>query len=435
MAIYKSAPGHSNQGAMEEYHVFGHPLATWRKIASITGVACLMMIGMAACSTGTTAPANTTPIKIGISLALTGDFSSDGLYFKQGYELWAKDINAAGGLLHRKVQLDILDDTSSDTQTTANYQELIATHHDDLVFGPFSTLLTVPASVVTARYNYALVEGAGGAPKVFNRGLNDVFDVSLPVANNLLSFASLIKALPAGTGPMTVGYATSDDPFTQPQVDIVKAQLEAQGLTSVTKETVFPDETTDFTPIAQQLIQAHADVVVLGTTTSEQVTSILLAFKQQHYTPKAIIATAGPDQGATFLTEIGGATAAEAIMVPNGWFPEANNAGNAQMVQEYVAQYGGTFDGISADVAEAYSVGEVTAQAVTKDGNLNQAQLIATLHSGTFSSVQGAVKFDSTGQNTAALSFLFQWQGGNLVPIFPAGTSGFANFEYPKPAW
>ena len=205
--------------------MFGHTLATWRKIAGIASVLSLVMIGMAACGTSS-APANTTPIKIGISLSLTGDFSSDGISFKQGYELWAKDINAAGGLLHRKVQLDILDDTSSDTQTTANYQELIATHHDDLVFGPFSTLLTVPASVVTARYNYALVEGAGGAPKVFNRGLNDVFDVSLPVANNLLSFASLLKSLPSGTGPMTVGYATSDDPFTKPQVDIVKTQLD-----------------------------------------------------------------------------------------------------------------------------------------------------------------------------------------------------------------
>ena len=231
-----------------------------------------------------------------------------------------------------------VDDTSSDTQTTTNYQELIATHHDDLVFGPFSTLLTVPASVVTARYNYALVEGAGGAPSVFNRGLNDVFDVSLPVANNLLSFASLLKGLPAGTGPMTVGYATSDDPFTKPQVDIVKTQLESQGLTSVTSETVFPDETTDFSPIAQKLIQAKADVVVLGTTTAEQVTSILLAFKQQHYSPKAIIATAGPDQGQQFLTEIGGAYLAEAIMVPNGWYAQENTAGNGAMVSEYIAR-------------------------------------------------------------------------------------------------
>jgi branched-chain amino acid transport system substrate-binding protein len=411
-------------------------VATWRKTVSIASVLCLTVVFLASCGSSSSSGAtNNTPINIGVSLALTGDFSTDGIAFEQGYKLWAKDVNAAGGLLHRQVHLDILDDASSDTQTTTNYQELISSHHDDLIFGPFSTLLTIPASVVAARYNYALVEGAGGAPSVFNRGVNDVFDVSLPVANNLLSFASLLKTLPAGTGPTTVGYATSDDPFTKPQVDIVKTQLESQGLQSVTPETVFPDGTADFTPIAQQLIASHADVVVLGTTTSDQVTAILLAFKQQHYNPKAIIATAGPDQGATFLNQIGGTASAEGIMVPNGWYPEANNPGNAQMVQEYVQQYGGTYDGISADVAEAYSVGQVTAQAVTKDGNLDQTKLIAELHSDTFSTVQGAVKFDSTGQNTAALSYLFQWQGGTLVPIYPASATGAQKFEYPKPAW
>ncbi len=398
----------------------------------IFGVLSAMLF--AACGSSSTA-GTTTPINIGISLSLTGDFSSDGLAFQQGYELWAKDVNAHGGLLGRQVKLDIVDDTSSDTQTTTNYQKLIATNHDDLVFGPFSSKLTNPASVVTARYGYALVEGAGGAPSIFNRGLNDVFDVSLPVANNLTSFSLLLKTLPAGTGPVSVSYATSDDQFTKPQVDLAQQQLTAQGVTAANTEIVFPDETTDFTTVAQQLVVANADAVVIGTTSDDQLTSILLAFKQQHYSPKAIIATAGPDQGADFLTKIGGPTDAEAIMVPNGWFPEANNPGNAQMVQEYVAQYGGTYDGISADVAEAYSVGQVTAQAVTKDGNLDQTKLIAELHSDTFTSVQGAVKFDGTGQNTAAVPYLFQWQGGTFVPVFPTNTTGVQKFEYPKPAW
>jgi ABC-type branched-subunit amino acid transport system substrate-binding protein len=136
------------------------------------------------------------------------------------------------------------------------------------------------------------------------------------------------------------------------------------------------------------------------------------------------------------LTDIGGASSAEAIMVPNGWYPEANNAGNAQMVREYVAQYGGTADAISADVAEAYSVGQVASQAVTKIGSLNNAKLIQELHSGdTFASVQGSVKFDSTGQNTDALSYLFQWQNAALVPVFPVGSTGAQIPEYPKPAW
>src|SRR5207244_139252 len=38
------------------------------------------------------------PIKIGISLSLSGDFSADGQGFQQGYQLWADTVNAKGGL-------------------------------------------------------------------------------------------------------------------------------------------------------------------------------------------------------------------------------------------------------------------------------------------------------------------------------------------------
>ena len=105
------------------------------------------------------------------------------------------------------------------------------------------------------------------------------------------------------------------------------------------------------------------------------------------------------------------------------------------MVQEYLAKYGGTADGISSDVAEAYSVGQVVQQAVTKIGSLDNQKIIAELHSGdTFTTVQGPVKFDSTGQNTAATAYLFQWQNGSLVPVYPTNVAS-AKPEYPKPNW
>src|ERR1700694_5287607 len=64
-------------------------------------------------SPGTTPTVNCTgqslpPIKIGVSLSLSGDFSADGLAFKQGYQLWADTVNAKGGVLCRQVQLDIV---------------------------------------------------------------------------------------------------------------------------------------------------------------------------------------------------------------------------------------------------------------------------------------------------------------------------------------
>ncbi len=383
--------------------------------------------------TGVT-PASGTPIKIGISLSLSGDFSADGQAFQQGYQLWADYVNSHGGLLGRPVQLDIISDASSPDQVQTNYQTLIKVHKDDLVFGPFSTLLTKPASVVANRYGYAMVEGAGGGPSVFTQGLNNVFDVSLPVANNLTSFGQYLLSLPASQRPTSIAYATEDDPFTQPQIDTLKSQMEAAGIKTASYQ-VYPAETTDYNPIADKIIASNAQIVVVGTLLPD-VSAFILRFKQQHYNPQALIATAGPDQGTQFLNAIGGAASAEAIMVPNGWYPGSNNPGNAAMVQAYIAKYGGTPDGISSDVAEAYSVGQVVQQAVEKNQSLDNGKLIAELHSGdTFQSVQGDVKFDSTGQNVAALAYLFQWQHGNLVPIYPPTATGAVAPEYPKPNW
>jgi len=415
--------------------------ATWLRKALFASVtASLVLVFVVACggqqSTTTTTPSsqNTAPIKIGISLSFSGDFSADGMAFEQGYQLWADAVNKSGGVLGRKVQLDIVSDASSPDQVQTNYQTLITVHKDDLVFGPFSTLLTKPASLIANRYGYAMVEGAGGGPSVFTRGLHNIFDVSLPVANNLTSFTQYILSLPPGQRPTTAAYATEDDPFTQPQVDLARMLLEQGGVKTVSYQ-VYPAETTDYNPIGDKVIASGAQVVVVGTLLPD-VSAFIQRFKQQHYNPQAFIATAGPDQGDQFLKAIGGAKSAEAIMVPNGWYPGSNNPGNAEMVQAYIAKYGGTPDGISSDVAEAYSVGQVVAQAVTKTNSLDNGKLIAELHSGdTFQTVQGAVKFDDTGQNVAALAYLFQWQNGSLVPVFPATAAGAVKPEFPKPNW
>ncbi|WP_051938937.1 amino acid ABC transporter substrate-binding protein [Phaeacidiphilus oryzae] len=380
------------------------------------------------------------PIKVGVSLSLTGDFSADGKAFQQGYQLWAKNVNAAGGLLGRQVTLDIVNDASNPVQVSTNYQKLISVDHVDLVFGPFSTLLTKAASQVVARYGYALVEGAGGGPSVFTSGLHDVFDVSLPVANNLVSFAEWLAAMPPGQRPATAAYASEDDPFTSPQLDRARSILEAAGVKTVYNK-IYPSETTDYGPIAAGMIGAKADVVLVGTLLPD-VTAFIQQFVQQNYDPKAFIATAGPDQGAQFLKNIGGAKRAQGVMVPNEWYPTDPAPGNAAMVASYLHTYGGSAQDISADVAEAYSVGQVTAQAVTRNGSLDQGRLISELHSGSYQTVQGAVKFDATGQNTKAFAYVFQWQNGRLVPYQPNAAKALtpvppekAAVLYPKPAW
>jgi branched-chain amino acid transport system substrate-binding protein len=60
--------------------------------------------------------------------------------------------------------MKILSDASSPAQVVSNYQKLIGSDKVPLVFGPFSTLLTLPSALVAARYGYAFVEGVA-APR------------------------------------------------------------------------------------------------------------------------------------------------------------------------------------------------------------------------------------------------------------------------------
>jgi branched-chain amino acid transport system substrate-binding protein len=379
--------------------------------------------------------ASGSPVVIGSSLSLSGDFAADGQAFQKGYQLWANDVNKAGGLLGHPVKLDIVSDASSPAQVVTNYQKLISSDHAKLVFGPFSTLLTVPASKVVNRYGYAFVEGAGGAPAAFGNGLHNIFDVSLPVIDNLVPFAKWVASLPASERPKTAAYATSDDPFTQPQIPLAQQIMQAAGIKTVYNK-VFPAEVTDYAPIATAVASSKAEAVVLGSVDVPTVSAFVHAFIQQHYNPKVFIATAGPDQGADFVKAVGGPANANGIMYPNGWYPGYANAASQQMVNEYVAKYGGTPADVNADVAEAYSVGQAVAQAVAATHSLDNAKIISYLHSGvTLNTVQGPVKFDSKGENGAAAAFVFQWQKGQQVQVLPVGAAGSKPPLYPKPNW
>ncbi len=389
--------------------------------------------GASSSSTSPSRPSGS-PITIGTSLSLSGDFSADGQAFERGYKLWVADQNKAGGLLGHPVKLDVISDASSPAQVVSNYQKLIGSNKDQLVFGPFSSLLTVPAARIAARYGYAFVEGAGGAPSVFGAGLHNVFDVSIPVKNNLVTFAQWVASLPAAKRPKTAAYVTVNDPFTQPQLPVAQKILEAAGVKTVLNK-VFPEEVTDYTAIAGQVASAKPDVVLLGSVDVPTVSAFTHVFIQQHYQPKAFIATAGPDQGAQFIKAVGTGNE-DGIFVPNGWYGGFKKADSQQMVKEYIAQYGGDASGVNADVAEAYSVGQVLAQAVQATHGFDQQKIISYLKSGvTLNSVQGPVKFDSLGENTAQKTLTFQWQNGTLVQSIPTSTAGSTPPIYPKPAW
>jgi branched-chain amino acid transport system substrate-binding protein len=405
-------------------------------LAVATAAAAALAAGCSSSSGGSTGNSSSSkpPLVIGASLSLTGDFSADGQAYQKGYEFWAAQVNKSGGILGRKVQMKILNDNSSTSQVVTNYQTLISSDHVALTFGPFSSLLTAPAAAVAHRYGYAFIEGAGGATSVFAQKLNNVFDVSLPVADELDPFTAWIRSLPAGQRPATAAYPMANDPFATPQVQRSQAVLQSLGVRTV-YSNIFPEEVADYKAPADDVAASKAQAVVLGSTDVPTVSAFMSAFEQQHYNPKIFIAAAGPDQGSAFTSAVG-VKNANGMMVPDAWYPGSTNSRSKAMVKAYVAQYGGSPSAINADIAEAYSVGEVADQAVTHLRSVDNAKLISYLHSGvTLNSVQGPVKFNALGENLVATAYIFQWQNGQFVQVLPTGDPGSVKILYPKPGW
>ncbi|MGZ4509052.1 MAG: amino acid ABC transporter substrate-binding protein [Blastococcus sp.] len=371
------------------------------------------------------------PLVIGASVSLTGDFSDSGKAIQRGYQLWADTVNAKGGVLGRKVQIKIVDDASSPTQVVTNYQNLISKDHVDLTFGPFSTLLTIPASQVAKRYGYAFLAPAGGGPDVFKQNLSNFFFVQpAPTTQAGDVFASYILGLPADQRPKTAAYAELDDPFSAPIAENIRVKLEAAGITTVYKQ-VYPSETQDLSPVMAAVAAKHPDAFI-GGTQNEDAYAQVKSLVQLKFNPKFMFQSNGANSPLEFPDKVGAANT-EGIMSSSDWFPGSTAAGSEEFATAYTKAYGGTAQQIDNSSAEAYAVGQLIEAVAAKTHKVDNATIIKTLHVGTWPTLLGDLSWSANGSPTGTFN-LVQWQKGKLLPVYPADVAQ-AQPVAPKPNW
>lgn len=370
------------------------------------------------------------PILIGASLPLTGRFSEPGTAAHQGYQVWAEMVNNSSGLLGRPVELIVYDNASDQDTAVADYEKLITVDEVDLVVGPFSSFLVIPTSEVAARYGYAFVEPAGGAPDVFSRGLTNLFFAQpAPGSEQAIPFVNYVGALPDDQKPTTFAVVSQDDPFTLGVMDGIKEALQADGIELVFDE-IYAPETTDFSAIAIQVADLDPDLIVGGTVLEDSIGQIR-AYQEAGYQPRGAFFTTGPSLPGPFREALG--TATEGIFAAISWYPEATDYQNADMVALYIEMFGGEPGDIPEDVANAFTVGQVLQQAVEVIGSIDNTALIEELHQGTYQTVVGPLSFDEVGRPQGSF-MLLQWQGDTFVIVGPEERAQ-ADAGWPKPEW
>jgi len=97
------------------------------------------------------------PIKIGLSMSLTGPLAANGKQALLGAKIWEEEINGKGGLLGRPVKLVFYDDQSNPSQVPGIYTKLLDVDKVDLVVSSYATNMIAPAMPIVMQKNKTFI--------------------------------------------------------------------------------------------------------------------------------------------------------------------------------------------------------------------------------------------------------------------------------------
>jgi branched-chain amino acid transport system substrate-binding protein len=389
---------------------------TTRRMQALAATS-FVVLGLAACGSNNDSGGGGSEdsILIGTSLPLTGEFSQPGTAAEQGYKVWQEMVNDDGGLLGRKIELEIKDDASNQDTIVADYNALISQDKVDLLLGTFSSLLNLPASAVAERNQMVYIEPAGGSPKMFDRGFKYLFFAQQATADKQGEvFANWIAGLPEDQRPKTAAYPTIDDPFAAPNVEGIRQILEAAGVQTVYQET-YAIDTRNFDTIVNAMKSANPDLVVHGAVFEDGV-GLVRSMLRADFKPTWLYQTSAPSQGDQYAEAVG-AENTEGVMFAISHAPEAKTPGNEEFVKKYDEMFGGP---PPEDAADAYAAGQVLQAAVEAVGSIDdQAKLADWIRGNTVSTILGDLKWNEDGSPIGEF-LIGQWQDGKVQFVLPS---------------
>jgi branched-chain amino acid transport system substrate-binding protein len=113
---------------------------------------------------GLASPAAAQDLTVAVNGPMTGEYATFGNQFKVGAEAAAADINAAGGVLGKKIKLELGDDACDPKQANSLAQKTAALK-PALVAGHFCSGSSIPASLIYAEANIVQISPASTNPK------------------------------------------------------------------------------------------------------------------------------------------------------------------------------------------------------------------------------------------------------------------------------
>lgn len=381
----------------------------------------LTAVGIAALASATPVVAQDEPIKIGFSMAQTGNFAALGNTALFTMQMWADEVNARGGLLGRQVELVSYDDQSDPMAVPGIYTKLLDVDNVDLIVGPWATNLTAPAVPIAMQRGKTFLS-------IFSTGLNEEFQYDRyfsmipngPDAKIAYTEGFFALAAAQDPAPKTVAIVAADTEAAQLIAEGARINAEEVGL-QIVYDRAYPPNTSDYTSIIQAVKATNPDVVLLSTGPVDGA-GLVRATNEVGFKPGmiggAMMGLPSPIMKAQLGPLLNG------FMNTEFWLPQENMTTPASL--EFIERYreraaGQNVDQIGLYVPPwAYSYMQVLEQAVEIAGSLDDDAIAAAMRDTTFQTVAGEVKFGADGEWAESRLLQVQYEGieGNEMGQF-----------------
>lgn len=325
-----------------------------------------------------------------------GPLSAPGSYqggteMRQAAEMAVDEVNEAGGVLGKEVELIFGDTEGLPERGTAVTERLITQNNVVGLMGEYHSGVALTEMEVAHKYGVPVVFAEPWSDDVTGSGYDEIFRI----APSIDFYSSIATSYIADTGWESVVFVVEDTDYGREQGETWRAQLEEQGITDV--EVIFADPATeDFTPILQRIAQDPPDMlggVITGIGNSRMLSQscdLGLAPTAQTAYYASIDAqypefweNVGDCGQYAFFTYVG---------LPRSLWNEKTEAFMANFEERY-----GTTPG--APALEAYDATQILLQAIEDAGSTEPAAIIQALENMEYTGALGDIWFEYGNAN------------------------------------
>lgn len=305
--------------------------------------------------------AHSADIKIGVAESLSGGAAQYGAAIRNGFQLAAEEINAAGGINGNKIVLLIEDEQGKKEEAINVFKKLIFQDNVLMVFGPTLSNSAQAADPIAQAAKIVAFGTSNTADGITSIG-DYVFRNSVTEAD-VLPETLKMAVKKAGVKKIAVLYG-NDDVFTKSGYDNFKKALEELKIPVTTTET-FAKGDVDFKAQLTKIKASNPDAIVLSALMAEGA-PIMVQARQLGLNQPFI---GGNGMNSVKVFDIA-KEKADNLWVGSPWSIEAKSEPNNHFIVGYTAKFKTAPDQFA---AQAYDALNIAAQAIKKiklSGNL-----------------------------------------------------------------